>query len=184
MSATSCANEDVCTVCGEQYSIPNEAPRGYCSLECVDREKGQKILNLLKHDHRYCHGCFIQLKEIERPTDEQLRHVEGQHSADAIIGFQYGTKHAETGQKTIVAKDNRKEVVGTGIVCSNCGTTDHRDSFQRDLEPKKAAKRLRKRVKETKNEGQHSYTFDGEAFVEAWNENAGDWELALGRALD
>lgn len=154
--------------------------KGHCSETCYMRRRGRKALNLLKHDHRFCHSDFTRLKEIERPTDEQLRHVEGQYSTEAVIGFQYPTKHAEIGE--ITAKAGTNDTVVTGIVCGNCGTTDHRDDFLRDLDIQTAAKRLRKRIRETRAEGQHKYDFDTKRFVEAWNEHK-DWELAVGYAI-
>jgi hypothetical protein len=169
--------------CTEQFNA-GTGYNGHCSEYCYHAHRGEKVLNLLKYDHRFCHGDFSKLKTINRPTDEQLRQIEGIHSKDSVVGFQYGTENAETGEKTLTAREDRKEIVGTGIVCGNCGTTDYRDSFQRDFSPRDAAKRLRKRIQETRDEGQHQFDFSTEAFVEAWNSNVGDWELALGRALE
>jgi len=172
--------ETDCEFCGESFEIGYNAE--YCSKECVHKSRGESVLNIIKHDHRFCFSCFTKIKEVERPTDEQLRQIEGQHSADAVIGFQYKEPEADIGE--ITAKADTIDTVVTGIVCGNCGTTDHRDSFQRDLSVKQAAKRLRERVKETREEGQHSFDFSTEAFVEAWNESGGDWEYALGVALE
>jgi len=183
MSTTTAPTEvtcefDNCQETGEKWEFVGE----YCSDECKQRDTGRSVLDLLKFDHRFCGACFSRLKTISRPTDEQLRHVQGRHSADSIIGFQYRTPKADTGELTITARDDRKEVVGTGIVCGSCGTTDHRDDYQRDFQPTEAAKRLRERVVETREEGQHGYEFVTSRFVEAWNESK-DWELALGKAL-
>jgi len=153
----------------------------FCSTECKNRDDAGSIYNLLKHDHRYCFSCLSQLKEVSRPTDEQLRKVQGKHSAEAICGFQYRTPNADTGEITIRA--DVIDTVAKGTVCGNCGTTDHTDEFMRDFEPVEAAKRLRKRVQETKAEGQHNYDFRTQDFVEAWNESH-DWLLSLGKALE
>jgi len=168
-----------CDWCGDEFDHGVNAD--YCSQECLESARGERVLNLLKYDHRFCHGDFTKLKEVSRPTDEQLRQIQGIHSTESVIGFQYGTEHAETGEKTLRA--DTYDVVGTGIVCSNCGTTDHTDSFQRDFEPGKAAKRLRERIQETREEGQHDWAFDTESFLEAWQEHTGEWELCLGKAL-
>jgi len=180
MSTANTYPETECVQCGTTFDIGFNAE--YCSEECVYRSRGESILNLLKHDHRHCAGCFSKLKEVSRPTDEQLRSVQGQHSAEAICGFQYQTENADVGE--ITARADTIDTVVTGTVCGNCGTTDHRDDYLREFNVPEAAKRLRARVQETREEGQHSYNFSTKAFVEAWNENTGDWEYALGVALE
>jgi hypothetical protein len=182
MSTANTHPETECVQCGETYTTGYNAE--YCSQECVHRNTGESILNVLKHDHRFCHGCFTKLKEISRPTDEQLRQIEGLHSKESVIGFQYGTEHAETGEQTVKWKTGRKDIIGTGICCGNCGTTDHRDDFQRDFRIQDAAKRLSERITELREEGQFDYTFSAADFVQAWNENTGDWEYAVGVAVE
>jgi len=166
-----------CDVCGTEFEYGHQP--GYCSEECYHRNAGDNFLQLLKHDHRFCHSDFKRLKEIERPTDEQLRQIDGIHSSECVVGFQYKTSEADVGE--ITAKPGVQDTVVTGIICS-CGVTDHKDDYLRNLNPIEAAKRLRNRVIETRLEGQHDYAFDEKTFVEAWNESK-DWTLALGRAL-
>jgi len=180
MSATTDSTAE-CEHCSGERDMYDSVEGSFCSKECYHKHRGGKFLNTLKYDHRYCHGCLSQLKEVERPTDEQLRSIDGMHSAESVVGFQYRTPNADTGEITVRA--DVIDTVATGVVCGNCGTTDHRDAFMRDFEPTEAAKRLRKRVKETREEGQHSKQFDTSAFVEAWNESH-DWTLSLGRALE
>jgi len=172
-----CEFED-CENEGEEWEFTDGR---FCSTECRNRSQAASILNLLKFDHRYCASCWTRLKTISRPTDEQLRHIEGKYSADAVVGFQYPEPDSEIGE--ITTRADTYDTVVTGLVCGNCGTTDHTDDYFRDFEPREAAKRLRKRIFELKEEGQHSYDFSTQAFVEAWNESA-DWELSLGRALE
>ena len=119
----------------------------FCSTECKHRDNADSIYNLLRHDHRYCFACLSKLKEVERPTDEKHRSIQGKHSAESVVGFQYRTKDADTGEITIRA--DVIDTVAKGTVCGNCGTTDHRDDFLRSLAPKEAAKRLRERDLET-----------------------------------
>jgi len=171
--------ETECVQCGDTFEFGFN--QEYCSRECLDKNRAESVYNLLKYDHRFCFGCFAKLKEVEKPTDTQLQKIDGQQSTEAVVGFQYRTEHADNGEKTI--KPGVIDTVATGIVCGECGTTDHTDGFQRDFTPIEAAKRLRKRVDETREEGQHGYEFDTATFVEAWNETK-DWELALGAALE
>jgi len=166
-----------CDVCGEDFEYGYQP--GYCSEECYHRERGERFLNVLKFDHRFCHSDFRRLKEVERPTDEALRNIEGQHSSECVVGFQYKTPEAEIGEKTISAGD--KDTVVTGVICA-CGATDYKDDFLRDFSITEAAKRLRERVRETREEGQHDHSFDTEAFVKAWNEHK-EWAYAVGRAI-
>jgi len=42
----------------------------YCSHECYLRAQGQALLNVIKHDHRYCYTCFRRLKDVHRPSEE------------------------------------------------------------------------------------------------------------------
>jgi len=180
--------DDVVKAC-EYRGCEEEKPRHeligkeFCCHEHKIKDIGDGMLRRLKYDHRYCNGCFTKLKTVQRPTDEQLRHVDGKHSTESIIGFQFPTEHADVGEKTFNARDDRKEIIGTGIVCGNCGQADNQDDFQRDLSPVRAAKRLHQRVVETREEGQHDMSFNGEAFVKAWNESH-DWEYSLGVALE
>jgi len=170
--------ETECEYCSETFDIGFNAE--YCSQACLEKSKGESILHTLKYDHRFCHGCFSKLKEVSRPTDEQLRQIDGLHSKQSVVGFQYQTENADVGE--ITAREDTYDVVVTGTVCANCGTTDHRDSFQRDFRPQEAAKRLRERIQETRVEGQHDYSFDTSAFVDAWNDTK-DWKQAVGRAV-
>jgi hypothetical protein len=68
----------------------------YCSTECAARAKGESFLSDLRDDHRFCWSCLRQRKEIERPTDE-ARRGKGRYTAEAMIGFEYATEHADAG---------------------------------------------------------------------------------------
>jgi len=179
MASANTYPETACAYCGNSFTFGYNAE--YCSQECVEKSRGESLLNLLKHDHRMCFGCFTKLKEVSRPTDEQLRQIDGKHSKEAVIGFQYQTEHADIGEITLRA--DTIDTVAQGTVCGKCGTTDHRDDFQRDFTPQEAAKRLRERIQETRAEGQHNYSFNTADFVEAWNDSK-EWNLALGRAIN
>lgn len=180
MSTTDTYPETECAQCDETFTIGYNAE--YCSEECLERSRAESVYNLFKHDHRFCFSCLSQLKTVSRPTDEQLRQIDGLHSKEAVVGFQYRTPNATTGEITVKADTN--DIVATGTVCGNCGVTDHRDDYFRNYEPAEAAKRLRKHIKTLREEGQHSYQFSTEIFVKAWNESGGDWLLSLGRALE
>lgn len=171
----------LCSFCNSEYDTGYNSE--YCSEDCCFRSKGRSILNLIKYDHRFCNACFAKLKEIERPTDEQLRKIRGKQSAEALIGYQYRTQKSDIGEITI--KKGTIDNVVTGTVCGECGTTDHRDNFQRSQKPSvQASQRLNNRINETRSEGQHSHSFSPEIFAQAWDEDSADWELAIGKALD
>jgi len=171
-----------CKTCGEEFSRESGFRPGYCSQDCYERKQAHDLLHNLKHDHRFCHACFAELKEVDRPSDNLLRSVQGMHVAEALTGFQSRTPEAGRGVKTETVREDRKETVSGTTTCDECGSTEHQDDYMRDFEIQRAAKNLRKRIEQTRDEGQHDYSFDTEAFVESWNESK-DWELALGRAI-
>jgi hypothetical protein len=61
-----CARDECENSCDEVTSVEGS----YCSRRCYQLERGRKLLNLIEHDHRFCAGCYHQLKEIERPDGE------------------------------------------------------------------------------------------------------------------
>lgn len=139
MSATTPAtdlesHEYECGHCGEGHAPAETVAGAFCSHECHDAHRREKRANVLwrelEQDHRFCATCGRQLKEIERPTDEALRQIEGFHSTTSVVGYQYRTEHARVGEISLDVDDEAdrpivQDAVATGTVCC-CGNTSHR----------------------------------------------------------
>lgn len=55
--------------CTASYPV-TDGVAGHCSQRCADRHRGQRFLNTLQHDHRYCGTCFARLKDVHSPSDQ------------------------------------------------------------------------------------------------------------------
>lgn len=93
--------------CDEEWERESAGHGAFCSERCAQKHRGAKLLNNIKHDHRWCHGCFRKCKDIEQPGD--LKSVvigPTDHDAvadtarDVLVGYQYLTEHARHGEKT------------------------------------------------------------------------------------
>lgn len=182
---------------------PRDAVRGsFCSAACARRHRGRKLLNIVAHDHRICHSCGRWTKEVERPP---------MHAPDFVIGYQYLTEHAELGPfepPTASGNEDRPykspwldedtgadapadRVVKTTTICE-CGTTDHRDDYQRTeriISIRDAAERFCRVLERLGREGQHDETVDARALVATLRQSYEadgelDWALAVGTAID
>lgn len=190
---------------------PHELVDGsYCSLRCSRRDDGEAVLRNIEYDHRFCTTCFRQLKEIEKP-DASTSIVVGpvDHDAveptvrDCLVGFQYRTRHARTGEiegrahveRTDAPAQDRPISPGdrlamTGTICE-CGTTDHRDDYLRGehvTNVRNAAERLCGILDWLGREGQDDRTVHAATLVESLTESVRrdgepDWALAVGRAV-
>jgi len=158
-----------CDRCGSDYSRAEGFNEEYCSKECKDRAKGERLLRNLQYDHRLCASCFRWLKEVDkaRPRDPEC-----------VIGFQYLTENAEHGVKI----DTDIPRVYRSCTMCTCGS-QHQDDYLRDQDLRETLKRLVGVVAETRREGQHEYDIDARVLTETVIETE-DWELALGRALE
>lgn len=105
----------------------------FCSTQCWLAHKGEKALEAIQQDHRFCATCYRQIKEVERPSDEQLAAANVPKSVrQAFVGFQYPTPH------TAFVEDLKPIDAGTawdsprrkvrGVFGCECGTIDHRVS--------------------------------------------------------
>jgi len=197
-----CAREECENTRDEVTSIEGS----YCSRRCYHLERGRKLLNTIKHDHRFCAGCYHQIKEIERPPVSQRVNI-GPVDHDAVadtwrnclVGYEYVTEHGELGQRTRTrsgaqhVSEDRDAVAPAdqrtmaGVVCS-CGTTDTRDAFVRDAEivaTDATAERLCDLLELLGREGQHEETIHAPTLLETvQNSEDSDWALAVGRAID
>ena len=190
--------------CEGTFTEQTSVEGSYCSQRCANLVAGENLLAHIQRDHRFCHACFRQLKEIERPPAKR-EIVIGPVDHDAVaptyrnclIGFEYLTEHAELGERSRDFVDHGEEhrpdatdAVITGTVCT-CGTTDHRDAFLRLDEVVSitdAATRLCRILTVLGTEGQHDKTIDVASLLTALEAQADgetlDWQLALGHAIE
>lgn len=131
MSVQRQSTTETCKYCDNR--IHDYFSPGYCSPLCYYKYHGQKLLNTIQHDHRWCTNCGRRLKEVEAPTQEQLKAIDGLYSTKALEdggGYQYRTPNAGVGEITI--QSERGERVTTGTICDKCGNTSHHTEFPED----------------------------------------------------
>jgi len=152
--------------CEQTYPRTAAVDGSYCSRECAARHRGRRFLADIRQDHRWCWSCWYQRKQIEAPTAETRRRLDGPIIREALVGYEYPTEHVDRGPY--------------GLACQ-CGAVDHdiedwvrRDGREREL--------LADLVAITREEGQHEYRFDGDRFEMIYGETD-DLELAVGAAL-
>jgi hypothetical protein len=170
MSVTPTTTEsDDCAYCGDETPLAELVDGSYCSDDCADRHRGERLFRSLQYDHRLCFACFRWLKEVDkaRPRDPEC-----------VIGFQYLTENAEHGVKI----DTDIPRVYRSCTMCTCGS-QHQDDYLRDQDLRETLKRLVGVVAETRREGQHEYNINARVLTETVIETE-DWELALGRALE
>ena len=100
-----CAHPD----CDADRTAHSSVAGSYCSERCAALDTGASFLRAVRQDHRFCWSCFRQRKEIERPSDA-ARRGRGRYTAEAMVGFEFPTKHVEVGPH--------------GLEC-HCGAIDH-----------------------------------------------------------
>lgn len=170
---------DVCDHpnCTTHYP-PSEGINGHCTHTCATRHRGQRLLNLLRYDHRFCYKCFRQLKTIDKPSPS---------APECVIGFQYHTHHATTGQITDQL-DEYRELVRIGTIC-RCGQTDHaaREPAIQDQDFRQVVANLYYALETVRQEGQHDHDLDitalAETLREQTDEESWDFALAVGQAI-
>lgn len=169
----------------EEYYSP-----GYCSERCYYKHKGDKALNLLRHDHRICASCGNFLKEIEAPTDSYDLYVQGPDGEpdenqlkNCLVGYQHLTPNAEWVEKERQSADEYIPLIGTGTGCE-CGITDTKE-IDPDLQELELAKVLSNYVKvfyELYREGQLDQRINKDVFFSEFKAS-NDLQYALGCAL-
>jgi len=186
MAATSNTSETYeCVQCDDHFAAERSVAGSFCSGECYrahQREKrADSVLELIAHDHRFCVTCCRQLKEIERPTDEQLRSIDGMHSAESLVGLEYQTQHADHGLKTDPAlfwededgtehtpdAHTASQAAREGVVCT-CGATDTgdvSDAIRASLDAGQLALRLVAVIEALHAEGKHDVDYRGDVVV-------------------
>lgn len=158
-----CADPD----CDQEYPVPNAVAGSYCSQDCADRHDGRRLLRNIREDHRFCWSCWRARKEIERPTAYARRQLDTWRIDDAVVGFEYHTRHVDLGDH--------------GLECE-CGAVDH-DIDEWITRTEGPYHWLLKLIIEQMNdEGQHHHSFDIATFADTyWRTD--DLELAVGRAI-
>jgi len=185
MSTTNTPSYDCATPdCPNTFSPGDAVAGSFCSEACKHRHTGQKLLNAVQHDHKFCANCGTQLKEIEKPTDETLRQIDGFHSTTALVGYQYRTPQADTGEIDIDDTPGR-EAVSTGTICGECGNTNQSEVFPEDHDRHllEYGQRFLESLREKRREGVHDKRIDEQEFFDALVETE-DLVLGLGRAIE
>lgn len=163
---------------------PEASVRGsFCSRACWLRHKGDRALNVVRHDHRFCVSCGRQLKTIEEPTDETLRQIEGAESTRALVGYQYRTPAADIGEISNEGAHQHSEITRMGTVCS-CGVTDQREASPalREVELADVLANLFKVLYRLWDEGAIDRQPDSDAYFDGYEQER-DFTYAVGRAL-
>jgi len=181
MSTTPDTATGACKHCNnafEEYYAP-----GYCSESCYHAHQGRKLLNTLTHDHKFCATCGVQLKEVAKPPKTFLV-GKTRHAAESIVGFQYRTSDADTGEIDVKQTPGR-ETVTTGTVCGECGNTSQSEVFPevRERHLLEYGNQILSSLREQAREGVHDKELDDEAFFDALVEGVG-LEVAVGRAIE
>lgn len=183
------ATTDECKWCNEQ--ITEWYAPGYCSEECYYKERGDRALNNLRHDHRFCASCGSKLKSIEPVPDEKKIKIEAPDHKNrpdegeirnTHIGYQYLTPNAEISEKEYHI-DEYSSIIHTGTGCK-CGNTDTRyiDKDLQEIELKETLVNYVKRFREIEREGQINQRITKDTFFRVFK-TTGDLEYALGKAL-
>jgi len=210
MSTTTDTPTGTCFNCGDEYELPGHGE--CCSSRCHYQYRGDKALNLLRHNHCVCPSCGEVLKEVSPPSNDwkhrkgsptqvaldhgaTLDKQDGQQVLDctevsdvqrtdveSVVGFQHRTPAAVTVEQTH-HRDAYQELVGTGTGCE-CGTTDlfQEDEAIQDIELETVLANYVKRFWAFYDEGQLDQRLDKDAFFEAFREYR-DLKTAVGIGL-
>ena len=144
----------------------------YCSYACSYRHQGKKLLSDIEHSHTRCASCGVQLKEVQKPSETH---------PDVFIGYQYRTKFADWGEKTVFI-DN-KEFDTTGTICKNCGATDHRDDYLREFHYTDFVKRVLRYLREKYKTGGLDKPVNERVFLDCLKDGF-SLEYSLGKAFE
>lgn len=161
---------------------PENAIQGHCSHECRLHDQGQRLLNLIKHDHRFCFTCFRQLKRTHDIPEWRRQDLEPV-TESAFTGYQTNTQHAQKGERRRYRQGLLPDDTRVGTVCS-CGQTDHRDRERvvQDASIKSVTKQLYATLGFLRREGQHDHDLDYLRLVDvlyAQHQHDSDYGFAL-----
>lgn len=185
MSTATTVPDTDCRYCGDP--VPDHraaADKSYCSERCYIAQRGDKLLDYLKHDHRVCATCYRVLADTYRPdTITSKRHGETRTPPDNFIGYKSRTPNTER----LIDEFQRDpeatiRIEGTRWGCGGCGTVNHRDThaFLQALDEAPTARRLYERLCELAERGAIDDAPDHDRFVDGWQD--GGPALAAGLA--
>ena len=165
---------------------PGDAVDGHCSHECRLRDQGQKLLNLVKHDHRFCYTCFRKLKEVHDVPAWKRRRIDPV-TESVVTGIQSRTEHAEIGERLQVRSGSLPDDTRQGTICK-CGQTNHQDreGLIQSSNIKTVARNLYATLEQFRDEGQHDTSLDYLALVEvlyAQYQHDADYDVPVAVAL-
>lgn len=161
----------------------------YCSPECSHRHHGRKLLNLLKHDHRFCYTCFRQIKRVDDVPEHKRRSL-GRVTESAVTGYQTRTQHGELGEVAHPRSDNYGFETSMGTICE-CGNanTSEREDIIRESDIKTTVLELHRALTALRREGQHDHRIDIHDLIDVLHQQAqqgNDWDFprAVGAAIE
>ncbi|WP_157972349.1 hypothetical protein [Saliphagus sp. LR7] len=98
-----------CGQCDEHFEPP-AVEGSFCSSDCYEvhqrEKKANKLLDHLKHSHKYCFTCFAQLKVVHRADIL----ASGRTPPDAYVGTQHRTQNATIGETSRRYERDREEI--------------------------------------------------------------------------
>ena len=181
-----CASAD----CSFEFPAGDGVRGSYCSHECSLRAEGRRLLNVLKHDHRYCYTCFRRLKDTENAAPKWRRERLGPVTEAAVTAIQFRTEHARTGEVLRRTPAGIPDDTRLGTVCE-CGNASlqEREAVIRSLDIRGVASNLLEALAVVHQEGQTSERVAPLPLVRALQAQvrAGrewDFPLAVGLALE
>jgi len=128
----------------------------YCSRECQLRARGQRLLNIVQNDHRFCYTCFRKLKEVYDVPAWRRRRMDPV-TESVVTGFQHRTQHGDLGERTKRRPGTLLDDTRIGTICE-CGQTNHRDreNLIQSSSIKSVAHQLHATLEALRDEGQHT----------------------------
>lgn len=169
--------------CETTSPSPQGSVGAYCSPDCQNRDQGRRLLNLLRHDHRYCFTCFRKLKDVEDVPEWRRRRIDPV-TESAVTGYQSHTEHARLG---LVAEPRQgygfTTRLGTVCECGNANTRE-REDLLREADIKSVVRSLHSSLVELRQEGQHDHHLDFHTLVRELRQDvAGPGGLEFARAV-
>lgn len=169
----------------------------FCSEDCAYRHRGQKVLNKIESDHRWCATCFRQIKTIDRPEGKYELKVEGPKGRndenvkkDCLVGYQYKTEHTTWGvdegrsesEGRVFENPERIEFRRWACTCGNVDPTARNDILN-EVDLQTTILSLLSCLRHLSDEGVIHTSPSWPRLRDTLREHGRDWQLAVGRAL-
>ena len=187
MSSTTHALErHTCGQCGEKCDPMTTVAGAFCSERCLYRHRGQKAIQRIVSDHRWCATCFRQIKTVHRPPESELVELDvPKHIRKAFVGFQYRTDHAVNGVDCKEDPDLMGRRIEYTRTSCECGAVDPSDRHEilRDLDTEETIQMLWKCLVRLEKHGTIQKRPNKQAYLDALRDSEFDWPYAIGRAL-